>query len=172
MSGRFGGCGAWRSWLPRVGRPRSCAGALLQELGLALQARCVTLVPRGGASDDAAAVPASSAGQTGGVEQAGRELVLHLRWSAAAGEAVVMVARAPRRLGADEAAVAGTLFDVAGVALALIDARVEAASDELTVRCRSHDGRGSRYHRAHGCDRPPACERQRRRRDLASRGAA
>ena len=107
-------------------------GALLQELGVALELERVTLVPRGGASDDAAAVPASSAGQTGGVEQAGRELVLHLRWSAAAGEAVVMVARAPRRLGADEAAVAGTLFDVAGVALALIDARVEAASDELT----------------------------------------
>src|SRR5512135_2949477 len=99
-------------------------GALLQELGVALELERVTLVPRGGASEDAAAAPASSAGQTGGVEQAGRELVLHLRWSAAAGEAVMMVGRAPRRLGADEAAVAAAVVDVAGVALALIEARV------------------------------------------------
>ena len=107
-------------------------GTLLQELGVALELERVTLVPRADATDDPAGTPASSAGPTGGVEQAGRELVLHLPWSAAAGEAVVMVARAPRRLGADEAALAAALVDVAGVSLALIDARVDAASDELT----------------------------------------
>jgi len=102
-------------------------GTLLQELGVALELERVTLVPRGGASA-AGAAPASSAG---GVEQVGRELVLDLSWSAA-GEAVVMVARAPRPLSAGEVAVAAALVDVAGVALALIDARVDAASDELT----------------------------------------
>jgi len=113
----------------------SVRDALVLELAVVLELESVTLTSRGGgaATRDAAmrAEPTESA-QGHGDDRPGRELVLTLRSSAPASEAVVLVAREHRPLGADEAIAAAMLVDVTAVALALLDARHQAATDDLT----------------------------------------
>ena len=61
-----------------------------------------------------------------------RSLVLELRSPARTQEAVILLAREPHGLGADEVAAAGALVDVTAVVLGLLSAQHEAATDELT----------------------------------------
>jgi diguanylate cyclase (GGDEF)-like protein len=110
---------------------------LVRELTVAIELERVTFAGRG--AEDAAARDAAirnagtEAEQVGGVEEDRRRaLVLELRSSAAVTEAVILVARAHRRLGAGEAIAAAALVEVAEVVLALGDARRQAAVDELT----------------------------------------
>ena len=61
-----------------------------------------------------------------------RSLVLELCSPAGVQDAVVLVTREPHGLGADELAAAAALIDVAALALGLLGARHDAATDELT----------------------------------------
>ena len=62
----------------------------------------------------------------------GRRRVLELLSAAQTHEGVILLAREPQGLGADELAAAAALVDMASVVLGLLGARHEAASDELT----------------------------------------
>ena len=111
--------------------------ALVRELAIAVELESVTFAGRGAggaaARDVAIGAAGTEAEQLGGAEEGPRRaLVLELRSPTAVKEAVVLVAREHRPLGADEAIAAAALVEVAEVALALVDARRQAATDELT----------------------------------------
>ena len=109
---------------------------LVRELAVVLELERVTVVrDRGGTPARAGPMPAEAPEPEpgdGAGAGAWQELVLELRSSRPIPERVVLVARAHRPLGADEAVAAAALVEVAGVVLALLDARHQAATDELT----------------------------------------
>ena len=114
--------------------------ALVCELRSVLDLESVTVVScdEGAAARDAVALAEaaeSKGGKPRAFELAGdrrRSLVLELCSPARTQEAVILLAREPHGLGADEVAAAGALVDVAAVVLGLLSAQHEAATDELT----------------------------------------
>jgi GGDEF domain-containing protein len=111
--------------------------ALVRELSVVVELESVAFAGRGAARAAARDAAIGAAGtQAEQVRRAEddprRALVLELRSSAAVTEAVVLVAREHRPLGANEGIAAAALVEVAEVVLALSDARRQAASDELT----------------------------------------
>lgn len=107
--------------------------ALVRELQAALDLPDVSVV-RGDQADAERAAEAQSASVECERRQpvAGGGLVLELRSPAQIRESVVLLASAPRVLGADEATAAAALVDVAAVALGLQSAQRQATTDELT----------------------------------------
>ncbi len=107
--------------------------ALVRELRTMLNLESVTIVT----CDQAARHPGEFAEATE-IEEGhraadrGRSVVLELRSPARTHQGVVLLAREPDGLGADEVAAAAALVDVASVVLGLLGERHEAAIDELT----------------------------------------
>ncbi len=108
--------------------------ALVRELRVVLDLESVTVVTcdQGATAHHTEALPEAAEVEGKRARDRERRLVLKLRPSARAREAVILLARVARRLGADEVTAAGALVDVAAVVLGLLGARHEAATDELT----------------------------------------
>ncbi len=110
--------------------------ALVRELRVVLDLDSVTVVmcDQGAAARHAKALLEAAEVEGERARDRVRRLVLELRppAPAPAREAVILLAREGRRLGADEVTAAGALVDVAAVVLGLLGARHEAATDELT----------------------------------------
>jgi diguanylate cyclase (GGDEF)-like protein len=108
--------------------------ALVRELRVVLDLESVSVVrcDQGAAARHPEALPEAAEVEGDSARDRERRLVLELRSPARAREAVILVARQARGLGADEVAAAGALVDVATVVLGLLGARHEAATDELT----------------------------------------
>jgi diguanylate cyclase (GGDEF)-like protein len=106
--------------------------ALVRELRVVLDLESVTFAKcdQGAAARHTEALPGAAEGERARDRE--RRLVLELRSPARAPEAVILLAREARDLGADEVTAAGALVDVAAVVLGLLGARHEAATDELT----------------------------------------
>ena len=109
--------------------------ALVGELRGVLELESVTVVRcgQGEAARDAGALTEAAEfeeAHRGG--DRGRSVVLELGSPGRTQEAVILVAREPHGLGADELAAAAALVDVAALVLGLVGARHEAATDELT----------------------------------------
>ncbi len=110
--------------------------ALVRELRVVLDLDSVTVVmcDQGAAARHAKALLEAAEVEGERARDRVRRLVLELRppAPAPAREAVILLAREGRRLGADEVTAAGALVDVAAIVLGLLGARHEAATDELT----------------------------------------
>ncbi|MGO9971414.1 MAG: GGDEF domain-containing protein [Solirubrobacteraceae bacterium] len=110
--------------------------ALVRELRVVLDLDSVTVVTcdQGAAARHAKALLEAAEVEGERARDRVRRLVLELRppAPAPAREAVILLAREARRLGADEVTAAGALVDVAAVVLGLLGARHDAATDELT----------------------------------------
>jgi diguanylate cyclase (GGDEF)-like protein len=108
--------------------------ALVRELRVVLDLETVTVVTceQGAAARHAEALPEGAEVEGDRARDRKRRLVLELRSPARAREAAILLAREARGLGADDVTAAGALVDVAAVVLGLVDARHEAATDELT----------------------------------------
>jgi diguanylate cyclase (GGDEF)-like protein len=109
--------------------------ALVRELRGVLDLESVTVLrcDQGEAARDAGALTEAAEceeAHRGG--DRGRSLVLELGSPGRTQQAVILVAREPHGLGADELAAATALVDVAALVLGLLGARHEAATDELT----------------------------------------
>jgi diguanylate cyclase (GGDEF)-like protein len=108
--------------------------ALARELRVVLDLESVSVATR---DQDAAARHTEAPPEDAGVEgerarDRARRLELELRSPARAPQAVILLAREARDLGADEVTVAEALVEVAALVLGLLGARQEAATDELT----------------------------------------
>ncbi len=107
--------------------------ALVRELRVVLDLESVSVVrcDQGAAARDAEAQP--EAAEVEGERARDREwrLVLELRSPARAPEAMILLAREAHD-GVDEVTAAGALVEVAALVLGLLDARQDAATDELT----------------------------------------
>jgi diguanylate cyclase (GGDEF)-like protein len=103
---------------------------LVQELTVLLGPESVTLAGGG----EGAAAGAGAAGEAGTRQRPEdrRRLVLELRATTRDAETVVLCAREQHPFGPEEAAAAAALVQVAAVVLALVEARQQAATDELT----------------------------------------
>ena len=109
--------------------------ALVGELRGVLELESVTVVrcDQGEATRDAGALTqAAEFEEAHRAGDRGRSLVLELGSPGRTQEAVILVAREPHGLGADELAAAAALVDVAALVLGLLGARHDAAIDELT----------------------------------------
>ena len=109
--------------------------ALVGELRGVLELESVTVVrcDQGETARDAGALTEAAEceeAHRGG--DRGRSVVLELGSPGRTQEAVILVAREPHGLGADQLAAAAALVDVAALVLGLLGARHEAATDELT----------------------------------------
>jgi diguanylate cyclase (GGDEF)-like protein len=107
---------------------------LVRELRVVLDLESVSVATR---DQDAAARHTEAPPEDAGVEgerarDRARRLELELRSPARAPQAVILLAREARDLGADEVTVAEALVEVAALVLGLLGARQEAATDELT----------------------------------------
>jgi len=136
--------------------------ALVRELRVVLDLESVSVVrcDQGAAARHTETLPEAAEAGGGGARDRGRRLVLELRSSARAREAVILRAREARGLGADEVTAAGALVDVAAVVLGLLGARHEAATDELTgcLNRRAALARlGEELARAHRTRSPVSC---------------
>ena len=109
--------------------------ALVRELRGVLDLESVTVLrcDQGEAARDAGALTEAAECEKAhrGGDRA-RSLVLELGSPERTQEAVILVAREPHGLGADELAAATALVDVAALVLGLLGARHDAATDELT----------------------------------------
>ena len=109
--------------------------ALVGELRGVLELESVTVVrcDQGKATRDAGALTeAAEFEEAHRRADRGRSVVLELGSPGRTQEAVILVAREPHGLGADQLAAAAALVDVAALVLGLLDARHEAATDEPT----------------------------------------
>jgi diguanylate cyclase (GGDEF)-like protein len=108
--------------------------ALVRELRMALDLESVSVVTcdQGAAARQTEALPEAAEVEGERARDRERGLVLKLRPPTRAREAVILLARGARRLGTNEVTAAGALVDVAAVVLGLLDARHDAATDELT----------------------------------------
>jgi len=104
--------------------------SLVRELAVLLGLESVTLVGR-----EEGTAPGASAATEAGTRQRADNLggfVLELRATTRGEGAVILCAREQHSFGAEDAVAAAALVDVAAVVLALVDARQQAATDELT----------------------------------------
>ncbi|MGO9903096.1 MAG: GGDEF domain-containing protein [Solirubrobacteraceae bacterium] len=108
--------------------------ALVRELRVVLDLESVSVVTydQGTAARHTEALLEAAEAEGERARDRERRLVLELRSPARAPEAVILLAREARDLGADEVTVAGALVEVAALGLGLLGARQEAATDELT----------------------------------------